>query len=248
MPDPLANAPARVVGVLVAAVAAVVVIGMATGMSPQAYDAKRPPVRERADRGEVPPARSHAELETRPWNGGLAASGWTQSQLVAAETARREDPEGASVARALAERASRRAFDGAPPVIPHPVRARSAGECLACHENGFVLGDRRAGPAPHADYASCTQCHVSAAPFARVAASPAAEAESSWKGLASPGGGAMAYAGAPPAVPHPTRMRERCESCHGPEGAAALQTPHPERASCLQCHPATGGRMARKSR
>ncbi len=108
-----------------------------------------------------------------------------------------------------------------------------------------MLGERRAGAIPHAAYASCTQCHVSAnAPFAAVPASTAASVANGWVGLAAPVEGAIAYAGAPPAVPHSTRMRERCESCHGPGGEAALQTPHPERLSCLQCHPATGGRNA----
>jgi cytochrome c-type protein NapB len=197
----------------------------------------------------VPPARTHAELELRPWTGGPAASGWQQSRKVAAKTAEHDETEGASVETAVIERAAHRAYDGAPPVIPHPVRASGAAECLACHADGFALGNRRASPVPHASYASCTQCHVSAsAPFTLVAASPAAEAESAWAGLTSPTAGEVAYEGAPPAVPHWTRMRERCESCHGPEGRAALRTPHPERRSCLQCHPATGSRSARASR
>ena len=246
MPDPLAKAPARVVGLLIAAVAAVTAIGFATGTSPSTYRPERPPLRERPDAGFVPPARTHAELEQRPWTGGPAASGWRESKEIAARTAKRQDPEHARIEAAVSERASRRAFDGAPPVVPHPVRAHGAAECLACHADGFVLGSRRASPVPHASYASCTQCHVSAlAPFTLLAASPAAEARSSWKGLASPTGGVVAYDGAPPAVPHPTLMRERCESCHGPDGRAALQTPHPERRSCLQCHPATGGHSIR---
>ncbi len=249
MPDPLDKVPTRTVGLLVAIVGAFTLIGLATGMSPQTYRAERPPLQERADPGEIPPARSHAELEVRPWTGGPAASGWKEGRAIAMETALREPTDGASVEAATAERASRRAYDGAPPVIPHPVRAGSAAECMACHADGFMLGSRRAGPVPHASFASCTQCHVAAsAAFARVAPSVAARAESGWAGLAAPGSGAIAYEGAPPAVPHPTRMRERCESCHGPEGSAALRTPHPERLSCLQCHPATGGRNARASR
>jgi len=243
MPDPLANAPARVVGLLVAAVAAVAAIGFATGTAPKAYRAERPPLRERPDPGVVPPARTHAELERRPWTGGPAASGWQRSREIAAKTAERVASEGASVEEAVRERAARRAFDGAPPVVPHPVRAGGAAECLACHAEGFALGSRRADPVPHASYASCTQCHVGAASFTRVAANPAASAESTWVGLGSPTAGPVAIEGAPPAIPHPTLMRERCDSCHGSAGRAALQTPHPERRSCLQCHPATGDRM-----
>ena len=245
MPDPLRQTPARVVGLLAAVVVAVTAIGIATGMAPSTYRAQRPPPRERADPGAVPPARTHAELEVRPWTGGPEA--WQQSRAIAAKTA--TPVESGSVEATVRERAGRRAYDGAPPVVPHPIRASGAAECLACHADGFALGSRRASPIPHASFASCTQCHVSAsAPFTRVAASPAARAPSTWQGLASPTGGEMAYMGAPPAVPHSTRMRERCESCHGPEGRAALRTPHPERLSCLQCHPAIGGRSARQSR
>ncbi len=249
MPDPAEKTTARLVGMLIAVVAAVTAIGIATGMAPSTYRAQRPVPRERADPGAVPPARGHAELEVRPWTGGPEASGWQQSKLIAAKTAVPVETAGASVADAVSERAARRAYDGAPPVVPHPIRASGAAECLACHADGFALGSRRASPIPHVSFASCTQCHVSAsAPFTRLAASPAARAASSWQGLASPTGGEMAYKGAPPAVPHSTRMRERCESCHGPEGRAALRTPHPDRRSCLQCHPANGGRNARQSR
>ena len=33
----------------------------------------------------------------------------------------------------------------------------------------------------------------------------------------------LTYAGAPPVIPHPTWMRERCESCHGPRGRQGLR-------------------------
>lgn len=249
MPDPLTSASGRVVGLLVAVVAAITAIGFATGTAPSTYRAARPPQRERADPGVVPPARTHAELELRPWTGSLAASGWQKSKAIAAKSAARDGAEDGSVETALSERAARRAYDGAPPVIPHPVRPRSAAECLACHADGFVLGNRRASAVPHTQFSSCTQCHVSAsAPFALIAANSAAETPSAWVGLAAPTAGEVAYQGAPPAVPHPTRMRERCEACHGPGGRAALQTPHPERLSCLQCHPTVGDRGARASR
>lgn len=247
MPDPPRQTPVRVMGLLAAVVVAVVGIGYATGTAPSSYRAQRPPLRERADPGGVPPARSHAELAVRPWTAGPEA--WEQARAIATKAAVPVATEGESVETAVKERAARRAYDGAPPVVPHPVRARGAAECLACHGDGFTLGSRRATPIPHASFASCTQCHVSAsAPFTRVAASPAARAPSTWQGLASPTGGEEAYMGAPPAVPHSTRMRERCESCHGPERRVALRTPHPERRSCLQCHPAIGGRNARQSR
>lgn len=249
MADPLAHAPARIVGMLIAVVVAVVAIGFATGMSPSTYRAKRPPLRERPPANGFPAARTHAELERNPWTGGHEGRGWEASLAIAKRDSEGDDSEAPDVAATLAERTNRRAFDGAPPVVPHPIRASGAAECLACHGEGFVLGNRRAGRIPHDAYASCTQCHVSAsAPFARVAKSEAAKATSRWSGLESPIGGAVAYSGAPPAVPHSTQMRERCEACHGDEGVAALRTPHPDRLSCLQCHPATGDRAARASR
>jgi cytochrome c-type protein NapB len=247
--DPLRSASARGVGLLIAAVAAITVIGFVTGTAPSTYRAAQPAQRERADPGVVPPARTHAELERRPWTGGVAASGWQESKVIAAKAAADDEAAGGSVETAVRERAIHRAFDGAPPVIPHPVRARSAAECLACHSDGFTLGDRRASRVPHAPFSNCTQCHVSAtAPFALVAANPAAEAPSTWVGLTSPTAGDVAYAGAPPAVPHPTLMREQCEACHGSDARVALRTPHPDRRSCLQCHPTAGDRGARASR
>jgi cytochrome c-type protein NapB len=247
--DPLANAPARVLGLLIAIVVAVVAIGFSTGTSTTSYRAERPPLRERPDSVVIPPARTHAELERHPWTSGSAASGWERSQAIAAREADGAEAESESIDSQRSERAARRAFDGAPPVIPHPIGSSGAADCLACHADGFVLGNRRASPIPHEAYASCTQCHVRiSAPFTRVAGNAAAEVPSSWTGLRSPGAGEEAYTGAPPAVPHSTRMRERCESCHGAGGAAPLRTPHPERRSCLQCHPATGSRSERASR
>ncbi len=249
MPDPLRKAPARAVFMVIAAVAAVVAIGFATGTAPRTYRAEQPPLRERPEPGKIPPARSHAELERRPWEGGVDASGWATSKEIASETALRDEREDVPAEEAVLDRAARRAFDGAPPVIPHPVRASGAAECLACHADGFTLGRRSASRVPHAEYASCTQCHVTdSALFTVLTPNPAASAALDWRGLRSPTSGAEAYMGAPPSVPHPTWMRENCESCHGPEGRAALRTPHPDRRSCLQCHPSEGALGLRASR
>jgi cytochrome c-type protein NapB len=246
--DPLANAPARVLGLLAAAVVAVAAIGFSTGTSTSSYRAERPPLRERPDSGVVPPARTHAELERHPWTGGPGASGWERSRAIAAREADGAEVANEPIESLRIERAARRAFDGAPPVIPHPIGSSGAADCLACHADGFALANRRANPIPHEAFASCTQCHVGAsAPFTRVDGNAAATMPSSFVGLRSPGTGGEAYAGAPPAIPHSTRMRERCDSCHGVGGAMPLRTPHPERRSCLQCHPATGSRSERAS-
>lgn len=125
----------------------------------------------------------------------------------------------------LAERSARRAFEGAPPVIPHPTLGTAS--CLACHEKGLVIGDRVARQMSHPHYANCTQCHVEARP-AELSTLPVVARPTE-----------RAFSGAPPTLPHPVWMRESCLSCHGPTGHPGLRTTHPERQSCLQCHAPT---------
>ena len=97
------------------------------------------------------PALSYREQRSRPpssgsdWNANLALLG-----------AGEESP--ATKAETLAARQARRAYDGAPPTIPHAVRQQEANECLACHEDGLRARDRLATPIPHAEYVCCTQC------------------------------------------------------------------------------------------
>jgi nitrate reductase (cytochrome), electron transfer subunit len=142
-------------------------------------------------------------------------------------------------ALALAERAGRRAYDGAPPVVPHPVAQQSAAACLACHGPGLVVKDKVASKMSHPLHSNCTQCHVPAAgpqipvtdPLLRVPL-----AENVFAGSEAPLKGSRAWPQAPPTVPHSTFMRSDCLSCHGPQGLFGLRTPHPERQSCLQCH------------
>ena len=53
-------------------------------------------------------------------------------------------PTEAQIRKARAERAKRRAFDGAPPVIPHGVRQRTSASCLACHRKGALVNGKLA--------------------------------------------------------------------------------------------------------
>lgn len=142
-------------------------------------------------------------------------------------------------ALAVARRAGRRAYDGAPPVVPHPVDAMSSANCRVCHTEGLVVRDIVAPRMSHAEMGNCTQCHVPAG-GGGVPGGPAAWAlaiaANSFEGRASVGRGSRAWAGAPPTIPHGTWMRENCSSCHGPTGLAGLRTSHPERTSCVQCH------------
>lgn len=135
---------------------------------------------------------------------------------------------------ALAERAEFRAFFGAPPVIPHEIAEfDSEAVCLTCHG---ADADEAAPKIPHAHLASCTQCHVVAELelFTELDLPP-----NSFAGLAEPVSGRRACRGAPPVIPHSIHMRERCLGCHGSGGRAGMQSSHPERQSCLQCHATT---------
>jgi nitrate reductase (cytochrome), electron transfer subunit len=145
---------------------------------------------------------------------------------------------GADKVAAVAARSSRRAYDGAPPTIPHTIRQDSAAECLACHDEGLRLRGRIAAPMSHTEMTSCTQCHVvevGPMPGARLS-EQAVASPNSFVGLASPVSGERAWGTAPSIVPHSTTNRERCDSCHGVNGRDALRTPHPDRQSCTQCH------------
>lgn len=141
---------------------------------------------------------------------------------------------------ALQARADRRAYDGAPPVVPHPITQDSSASCLACHGEGLQVKDRFASKMSHPSFGgSCTQCHVSSqGPFSAADAESLAAAltDNSFEGVESPAKVPRAWPGAPPVVPHRTFMRSDCMSCHGPKGLFALRTPHPERQSCSQCH------------
>ncbi len=142
-------------------------------------------------------------------------------------------------AESLAQRQDRRAFDGAPPVVPHPIPQDSTAACLACHGNGMAIKDRVASKISHAHYGSCTQCHVPAKTGPRITTDPillAAVADNVFAGALAPPKGERAFPGAPPTTPHSTLMRSDCNSCHGPTGLFGLRTPHPDRQRCVQCH------------
>jgi nitrate reductase (cytochrome), electron transfer subunit len=143
--------------------------------------------------------------------------------------------------RALAreQRALRRAYDGAPPLVPHPITQDSAASCLACHGPGLVVKDRTASKISHEHFTSCTQCHVSSVGLQiptgdNLLLQPMTENQ--FVGFQAPLKGTRAWPDAPPTVPHSTLMRSDCISCHGPNGLPGLRTPHPERHSCTQCH------------
>lgn len=138
-------------------------------------------------------------------------------------------------------RSERRAFDGAPPVIPHENFKMS---CTNCHgsQGVEVPGVGFAPPLPHgetqglSDAARCSQCHL-------FRATEAVFRKSEFVGIPQSYTPAhRQYVGAPPVLPHRIFMRENCVSCHsGPSARAEIATDHPERSSCLQCHLSRGG-------
>jgi cytochrome c-type protein NapB len=137
---------------------------------------------------------------------------------------------------ALEARSSHRAYEGAPPTIPHAIDQQALPACLACHAQGLVIAGKTAPRMSHAVHASCTQCHaVEADP--RPLQEPVPVLPNTFAGLKSWGRGERAWPGAPPTMPHPTLMRTECTSCHGVGGRQGLRSTHPYRQSCNQCHP-----------
>ncbi len=136
--------------------------------------------------------------------------------------------------RSMEERAALRAYEGAPPVIPHAVGELKYQTCRACHAQGLRAGDRVARMASHTHLTNCTQCHVEAAGmFLGDDAGPG----NSFEGIRASGyGSTRAWAGAPPVIPHTTFMRTNCVSCHGEHGYDGWKPDHLDRTSCVQCH------------
>ncbi|QDT67482.1 Nitrate reductase cytochrome c-type subunit (NapB) [Planctomycetes bacterium MalM25] len=132
-------------------------------------------------------------------------------------------------------RASRRAFNGAPPVVPHPIENTNDAACYACHANGMKMAGLKASVMSHPFLANCTQCHAPMAPKPFQEAD--ATVETHFVGLPAPKRGERAYPGAPPTIPHSQWMRQQCNACHGgPNGWAGLESTHPWRTNCTQCH------------
>jgi cytochrome c-type protein NapB len=133
-------------------------------------------------------------------------------------------------------RAAGRAYDGAPPTIPHDAQV---GACATCHDaDGTAIDGIGVAPAsPHGDagadgaFRRCRQCHV-------PQITGAAFVTSRFVGLPQgPWKGSRATPGAPPRIPHTLQLRGECLSCHaGPGARAELRTTHPERTRCRQCH------------
>jgi cytochrome c-type protein NapB len=134
------------------------------------------------------------------------------------------------------ERAERRLYDGAPPVIPHEPQGAA---CSSCHNDRGVAAEGLgfAPPSPHVGTSvagfteRCRQCHVHDTSQDLFVAN-------SFVGLPQN----MRVGGrlnpiSPPTIPHRLLMRENCLACHtGPAVRGEIATTHPERTRCRQCH------------
>jgi cytochrome c-type protein NapB len=138
--------------------------------------------------------------------------------------------------RDLASFYSRRAYPGAPPVIPHRLlnpQAWGGDSCLACHRDGGYTPEFKAmSPVtPHPELNACVQCHVPQREGAGLFR------PTEFKSLSPPETGGSALPGSPPSIPHDLHMRSNCLACHaGPAAVREVRTSHPERVNCRQCH------------
>lgn len=173
--------------------------------------------------------RQATELQTRQW----------QTTLVGLESKNTLNPDleihitDQEKLFALAMRESNRSFNGAPPTVPHPIEQMNSTSCMACHGEGAVFDTLRISKMSHQYLENCTQCHVESSPQHME---PVLFQENGFVGLPAPTGGPTAFEGAPPLIPHSTWMRVDCMSCHGTTGMYGIQSTHPWRQNCLQCH------------
>lgn len=183
--------------------------------------------------GTAQPALSYTELRSRSLspNRDFTSDLARLASRPVADTLRTDL---AARLQSLADRALRRSYNGAPPVIPHPVDTTSPAACLACHGDGLRVGERSASRIPHDRFLSCLQCHAESR--TGVPGGDIPPPTSTFVGLPAPQSGARAYQGAPPQMPHTSWMRGTCLACHGPTGMPGMLTSHPERQNCRQCH------------
>ena len=229
-------APGRILTIGALAVVALALAGLLVGFGSPA-PGWQPPAHERPESpAGVLPAVPYLQMDgkargpNRGYESHLSTLVQHRPELLATVAV---DPQ--LRAEAVARRAARRAYAGAPPTIPHPVDANDVTSCYQCHGEGTVIDNVVAPKISHQRYTNCTQCHAPVM-VGTPGTSEGLVVENRFAGVVSNGKGSRAYAGAPPTVPHPLLMRENCTSCHGTLGLAGMKTPHPWRVNCLQCH------------
>lgn len=208
--------------------------------SNQRFDLPVTDVVSESENEAIPPAPKYREIPEAAW---LANRDWnfTLANLPRATTPEKQPiATEAERAAAVEHRASLRAYDGAPPVIPHGIDTLSSASCLSCHGKGgnLVISGKRPAEISHPWVTNCTSCHVPDDGLRQITAPEATRltVENLFIGKRSAGPGPRAYGTAPPVTPHPVWMRQNCMACHGPGREQAIRTSHPERGNCLQCH------------
>ncbi len=238
----------RTLAVILLGVGIAAVSGVFVGIRQTAADTKPPemeyPIDPPSHATGLPPAPKYGEI---PKTGWLANEQWSFTLENLPQVDNEREPGVAlteeELAAVLAARAIRRAFNGAPPTVPHEIDQLSSASCMACHgpDASMVIAGRRPSSLSHPYYTSCTQCHVPADGLRRLTDEERLVVASAFMGLENPGPGSRAYPGAPPTVPHQIFMRQNCMSCHGPTRPNAIRSSHPDRQNCLQCHAPDAG-------
>lgn len=230
--DPFAAVRKRVWHVMAMAAVGFAAAGLLIGLA-------RPPERGRSEdstvsTGPVVPGYEDLRGMRRGPNAHLYARG-TEPLAVQVDlqaSVERSDEERDA---ALEARDARRAYDGAPPTIPHAIDQRGFPDCLACHGAAVRIDGKIAPTMSHRRYDNCVQCHVVDADPRPGGKAPEG-VPNSFVGVSAANPGERAWPEAPPTIPHPTNMRSDCLACHGPLGKPGLRTTHPWRQSCTQCH------------
>ncbi len=193
----------------------------------------------RQESGAAPVAVSYSQLASAGFGPNASFRSEMSSLIPPQSETVQERPE------VIAERRARRAFNGAPPVVPHPISQSYSVTCLGCHEEATRIDTVVSPGISHPVYQSCTQCHVSSEGLGTewntgtYRLSPFGQNRFTGHHELMPG--ERAYDDSPPTIPHVVHMRQNCNSCHGPLGTSPIRTTHPERKSCMQCHvPGTG--------
>jgi cytochrome c-type protein NapB len=210
-PGPRVRRPAPIIATIAIAAGTV---GLISGVEGTGRDHTRAGAPAGAPSSAARPAeaRSYRDMQERAYgpNAALPAA-WLRAIRAAPDLRAPVAQTEADRAAARARRAGRRAYDGAPPVIPHPVDQDAAPACATCHEHGAVVAGLVAPVMSHARRESCLQCHVVAADPRPVAGAPPPPA-TTFAGL-----GPRRRGRKTPAAEHHPKSRKRSPRASGPD-------------------------------
>lgn len=169
----------RSVTVVLVATITIAVAGYVTGTSyPPSHGGYRADAAPETHPARVPTQAGMAQARYADRNAELSAA---FARLGPAPVGARS---GATPAERQAMRDALRAFEGAPPMLPHAVDQRGMPACLACHQDGMTVNGRVAPAMTHTAYASCLQCHAPASGVPTRSPSPhSVSTESSFVGV-----------------------------------------------------------------